>query len=1166
MEKYRFSDVEQKLIEESSIPMAVYQFIDRRVVTVALSRGMRNIFGLGSKEEAYFLMDNDMYRDAHPDDVARIAEAAYRFATEDEPYDVIYRSRVDGEYRIFRARGEHEYKKNGTRIAVIRYMDEGPYSENGTDFRSKINETLVEYVREQSQKYEMKYDYLTGLPSMTYFLELASHGKDMMLENGKQPVMLYLDLTGMKMFNQKYGFTNGDKMLREVADVIKDHFSTENCGRLGGDHFAIYTSTDDLEGRLESVLKDLETVNGGINLPARIGIYVTDENIAEPSIACDRAKMACDSIRNNYMSGFSYFTCDMLENEEKRQYIVDNLDRAINEGWIKVFYQPIVRAANGRVSDEEGLARWADPEKGLLLPKDFIPFLEDARLIYKLDLHVLSKVIDKLKSQAEAGFFVVPQSVNLSRADFYSCDMVEEVRKLVDGAGLSRDKITIELTESMVASDIDYVKEQIERFQSLGFRVWMDDYGSGYSSPDVLQKIHFDTIKFDMQYMKHFYNGKESRIILSELVKMAVSLGIDTVVEGVETDDQEEFLNEVGCTKLQGFRFCTPISFQQIFERYRNGTQIGFENPEETPYYTILGKVNLYDFGTSFGNDDDDDDDVSKKYFNTMPINIVERDGNYIWMVRSNQSFRNFFKQSFMDFNSGKRVLYGSAGSRHNEVFLNALTRCDADGKHVFLDESMDDGRTIHLFIRRIATNPVKGVAAYVVAVLGISEVSDELGLTFASVIKELAADYIYFYYVDLDTEKYVEYGPGNAGINLLIESKGNNFFAESKKNAYIVLHPQDVEMFVKIFTKDNIMKAIADNGSFNYSYRLMINDTPTYVSMKVVRANTKGNGILIGVSNIDAQRKQQAEQERTQQERRSYARVKALSGDIVVIYTVNIKTDEYEQFSSKNGVAGSLIERKGTDFFCKFRNAGLINIYEGDMDMFLKNFTKENVLEYVRKNGIFSINVRGHVNDDLIYVTIKAALISEDGLDQLVVGIVNVDEQVKRDLEYASVLTAARNEVNKDALTGVKSKHAYIDVEDEMNRHIEDNTVNDFAVAVFDINGLKYINDTYGHKKGDEYIKKGCKEICDIFSHCPVFRVGGDEFAVIAQGKSYDDMEQLMKQMEQKNEENLRTGDVIVAAGFARFDGDKNVAAVFDRADSRMYENKKYLKSRSAI
>ncbi|WP_081832740.1 sensor domain-containing diguanylate cyclase [Oribacterium sp. P6A1] len=1162
MERFRFSDVEQSLIEESSIPMAYYQFLDRRVVTVALSRGMCRIFGFKTMDEAYDVMNHDMYRDVHPDDIARISDAAYRFATEDDKYDVVYRSSVDGQYRIFRARGEHEYKR-GTRLGVVRYMDEGPYSDNDTVFTKDINESLSELVREQTIRHEMKYDYLTGLPSMTYFFELAANGKDRMLEKGERPVMLYVDLTGMKLFNQKYGFKDGDKLIKGVADVLKKHFSTENCGRFGGDHFAIYTSLDDLEERLNDTLSDMKDVNEGVNLPVRIGIYVTDENVVEPSIACDRAKMACDAIRSKYVSGFGYFTPDMLEKEEKRQYFIANIDRAIAGGWIKVYYQPIVRAANGRVSDEEALARWTDPEKGVILPQEFISVLEDAKLIYKLDLHVISRVIDKLKQQKEAGLYMVPQSVNLSRADFYSCDIVEEVRKLVDDAGLDRKLITVELTESIVASDVEYIKREVERFQELGFSVWMDDFGSGYSSPEVLQKIHFDTIKFEMQYMHLFYAGNESRIILSELVRMAISLGIETVVEGVETDEQVEFLKEIGCTKLQGYHYCKPLSLKGIFERYRTGTQIGFENPDEAPYYAVIGRVNLYDLGTSFGDGDANDEDVAKKYFNTMPINIVEWDGERITMLRSNQSFRKLFKDAFAAIVPEEKIDPRALGSNHqNELFLGALSDCYEDGKQVFLDEVMNDGNTVHLFIRRIATNPVRKVAAYVVAVLGFTKESDEFNVTFASVIQELSSDYLYFYYIDLDTEEYVEYGLGNVVNDIFTNQKGRDFFAESRKNARIILYPQDIDMFLAVFTKENVKKAIEDNGSFNFTYRLMLNGVPTYVNMKVVRAGKKGNGIIMGVSNIDAQKKQQAEIERAQQERRSYARVSALSSDLMVIYTVDPVTEKYEKFASSEEYVAALIEERGTGFFEKMRDAGRNHIFADDQEMFLNSFTKDNVLDIINRSGIYSVNVRGLLEGDIVYVTIKAALISEGGVDELVVGIVDVDEQVKRELEYASKLTAARNEANKDALTGVKSKHAYIDVEEEINRHIEEKTIKEFAVAVFDINGLKYINDTFGHKKGDEYIKKGCSEICEIFAHCPVFRVGGDEFAVIAQGKSYEDIELLMKQVENKNTENMKNGGVIVAAGFARFDGDKNVAGVFERADKNMYENKKYLKS----
>ena len=216
----------------------------------------------------------------------------------------------------------------------------------------------------------------------------------------------------------------------------------------------------------------------------------------------------------------------------------------------------------------------------MLPPSKFIPVLEEARLIYKLDLYVLDRVLEKMLAQKEAGLELVPQSLNLSRSDFDSCDIVEEICRRIDAAGIPRKMLSIEITESIVGSDFDFMKEQILRFKDLGFPVWMDDFGSGYSSLDVLQEIRFDLIKLDMRFLKRFHEGDESRIIITELVRMASGLGMEIIAEGVETKEQVDFLKEIGCTKLQGFYYGKAISFEELLERNRKGIQIGFEKTD----------------------------------------------------------------------------------------------------------------------------------------------------------------------------------------------------------------------------------------------------------------------------------------------------------------------------------------------------------------------------------------------------------------------------------------------------------------------------------------------------------------------------------------------------------------------------------------------------------
>ena len=422
-------------------------------------------------------------------------------------------------------------------------------------------------------------DELTGLPNMSRFFELAADARITLLDEGKKPAMLFFDLIGMKYYNRQYGFEEGNRLICALGEILCRHFGRKNCSRFGQDHFTAVSDEDAMEKKLQEVFAECERLNGGRSLPVRVGVYPDSLGAVSVGVACDRAKYACDRHRGSYVSAWYRFDERMLRQIADYQYIISNLDRAIAENWIKVYYQPIIRAASGRVCDEEALSRWIDPERGMFSPAQFIPILEGARLIYKLDLYVLDQILLKMQAMRREGLRVVPQSLNLSRADFDACDIVEEVRRRVDEAGIPREKLTIEVTESSVGSDFDFMKSQIERFQALGFPVWMDDFGSGYSALDVLQSIHFDLIKFDMRFMQRFEEGDECRIILTELTKMAIGLGIETVAEGVEALAQAEFLREIGCTKLQGYYFCRPIPMEEVLERSRKG--VPTEDPDE---------------------------------------------------------------------------------------------------------------------------------------------------------------------------------------------------------------------------------------------------------------------------------------------------------------------------------------------------------------------------------------------------------------------------------------------------------------------------------------------------------------------------------------------------------------------------------------------------------
>ena len=343
-------------------------------------------------------------------------------------------------------------------------------------------------------------------------------------------------------------------------------------------------------------------------------------------------------------------------------------------------------------------------------------------------------------------------------------------------------------------------------------------------------------------------------------------------------------------------------------------------------------------------------------------------------------------------------------------------------------------------------------------------------------------------YYVDLDTGHFIEYSPDSLHRNLAVERHGEAFFDASRRDALKYIDPADRERFIDAFTRENVVQALNDHDTFTLSYRLLVNGAPTYVNMKAVRMG--GNHIIIGVNNVDAQMKQQEALARLKAEQTTYARINALSGDYICIYTVDPETDHYEEYSATRDYEGLGLAKSGDDFFGQARRESARTIYPGDLEMFTAEFRKEKVLDEIQKNGLYVLNYRLMIEGVPHYICLKAALMQEKDGPRLIVGINNIDAQVRREQEYAHNLAVARNQANIDELTGVKNKHAYVDLEAHLNRLIDAKRPLRFAVAVFDINGLKAVNDTQGHQAGDRFLKRGCSTICNIFKRSPVFNV----------------------------------------------------------------------------
>ncbi len=473
-------------------------------------------------------------------------------------------------------------------------------------YRIKTKNGKIKYVEDYGKLYDdpiegplfyvfvsaiqIKNDALTGLPNMNYFMENANSEQKKMFKRGEKPVTIAFDLMGMKGFNSKYGHDSGDSLLCIVGNLLRKHFGFNNCARFGEDHFYVYSSAHKIEEKLNEFIVDLHEANEGKTLPVKIGICRFDDKQTISTI-CDHAKIACDSRINAYGSGFSWFDDKMSESYMRKEYILSNVDQALTEEWIHVYYQPVVRTLTGLLCSCEALVRWIDPKLGFISPGEFIPLLEENGLSYKIDMFVIRRVAGMLKRRIKSGKKVVPVSVNISRTDFDFCDPVSVVTEAADEAGIRRSLICIEITETALMEDKGIIRHAIDRFHEAGFDVWMDDFGSGYSSLNVLKNYDFDEIKIDMIFLRDF--NERSKEIVTMAVKMAKKLGIHTLAEGVENVEHVEFLKNVGCEKIQGYYYGKPMPIDETIEHIKLN-RIELETKEIAAFYDQVGKIDIF--------------------------------------------------------------------------------------------------------------------------------------------------------------------------------------------------------------------------------------------------------------------------------------------------------------------------------------------------------------------------------------------------------------------------------------------------------------------------------------------------------------------------------------------------------------------------------------------
>lgn len=620
----------------------------------------------------------------------------------------------------------------------------------------------------------------TGLMGVHDFYEkmLEQAAQDRREGHFGSRVEVSFNIVNFKEYNRMFGVQAGDECIWIVADTLRRAFPGQLLAHISADRFCAAVDKEDVCARIEAVCSRVNGYirNQGIVLKAGIcdpGADASDEEVRQ---AVDRAKIACDSIRDDANRCWAVYTPDMGEMIEWNTYILQHFEEALEKQYIKVYFQPIVRTLTGRLCGLEALARWEDPEKGMIMPGIFVPVLERSRLISRLDTYVLHQVCGMMHLRMEKGQEPIPVSINLALDDFVQTDICGLAEQETAANDLPRECLRFEITESTLAGNSSAVREGVKRLQCAGYQVWLDDFGSQYSSLNSLHDFEFDEIKLDMNFFRNF--NEQSRKILTGISDMAKALGIHTVAEGVETPEQVAFLNKIGCGKIQGYYYGRPVSCGEA-EAKQEQDRLVLEDERENQMYDATDLIRVA---------------------GAMPVGLVHICGQTMNLLFANDAFLSALglsgpdglQQARGDIEADWHPMHGKWLSFFAKVYSSSR------------DEHMtyvDSGQYLRMEARRLSGEQDDWLA--VVHLYNVTEDRPGVAAGYDHVLREMArlCDSVFYFEPEKDRVTVLEATDPKAHAGQVF----TNIRDMERKYAARVIHERDQERFLWISDPDHL-------------------------------------------------------------------------------------------------------------------------------------------------------------------------------------------------------------------------------------------------------------------------------------------------------------------------------------------------------------------------
>ncbi len=419
--------------------------------------------------------------------------------------------------------------------------------------------------------YDAEHDALTGIYNRH---KAFAESEKMMQENpDKQFAIVHFDIQRFRRYNSFFGEAEGDRLLIYIADMLRELRCRHDCGvygRIESDVFFMCFPMRDgiVEWSKDYIHKKLVAYRQDFQVAGASGIYLCKAG-TELSVESmfNRAMEAGKTMLNKQLNRVSYYTEDMESRMQWELRIAADMTQALEEKQFVLYLQPKFNTITGKPDGAEALVRWKHPQLGLIMPGQFIPLFEKNGLITALDQYVWETACAQIHTWLQQGKQVQPVSVNMSRVSMYNPETIPYLEELIRKYQIPIELLNLELTESAYMEDPEEMQKSLKQLQKIGFKIMMDDFGSGYSSLNALVEINFNYLKLDRKFLESIESDKRSQMVLKYAVEMAKEIQIPVIMEGVETQWQSEFIKSIGCDYIQGFLYAKPMPVEDYEEK-----------------------------------------------------------------------------------------------------------------------------------------------------------------------------------------------------------------------------------------------------------------------------------------------------------------------------------------------------------------------------------------------------------------------------------------------------------------------------------------------------------------------------------------------------------------------------------------------------------------------